>query len=150
MPKPVPTEHQEQAAYFQWVRAYTPKDRRLALLHAIPNGGLRHKREAIKLKAEGVKPGVPDTFLPVPIQPWHGLYIEFKTRAPNTKASRDQRDTITALHHQGYFAVVCKGWEAAREVTLDYLKGSPSFDSPSVAEWAGTWEEDGQDGPLVV
>lgn len=150
MPKPYASEHQEQAAYFQWVRTHIPKDRRLALAHAIPNGGLRHKREAAKLKEEGVKPGVPDTFIPIPIAPWHGLYIEFKTRAPSTRASQDQRDCIAALHHQGYFAVVCKGWEAARQVTLDYLAGSPSFDSPSVAEWAGAWEEAGQDEPLVL
>jgi len=35
-------------------------------IFAIPNGGKRNRIEAAKLKRQGVKPGVPDIFLPAP------------------------------------------------------------------------------------
>ena len=50
----------------------------LEWLFHIPNGGSRHKIEAGKLKAMGVKPGVPDLALLVPKGPYNGLFIELK------------------------------------------------------------------------
>lgn len=59
-PKPiVPTEHQEQVALFQWLEIAAKRDDRLSMAFAIPNGGARHPVVAAKLKAEGVKSGVP-------------------------------------------------------------------------------------------
>src|ERR1043166_9911283 len=43
-----------------------PGDDRLKWLHAIPNGGERTARTAALLKAEGVRKGGADVFLPVP------------------------------------------------------------------------------------
>ena len=54
----------EQVALFGWAEyneAYYPE---LRLLYAIPNGGHRHKAMSAELKAEGVKPGVPNLCLP--------------------------------------------------------------------------------------
>ena len=114
------TEHDEQVALFGWAEyneAYYPE---LRLLYAIPNGGHRHKAVAAELKAEGVKPGVPNLCLPVARMGYHGLYIEMKHG--RNKATRNQRDWLDALIIQGYRAVVCWGTEHAVAVLLGYLE----------------------------
>lgn len=45
---------------------------------AIPNGALRSKAVAAKLKAEGVKAGVADLLILLPNQTFHGLFVEVK------------------------------------------------------------------------
>lgn len=88
-------------------------------MFAIPNGGLRHKATAGRLKAEGVKAGVPDICLPVPRPPYAGLYIEMKVagRPP----SSEQATWLAALNELGYLALVCDGFEAARAAIEGYL-----------------------------
>lgn len=115
---PVPTEHWEQVQLFRWASC-RPE---LALMHAIPNGGQRDIRVAVKLRDEGVKAGVPDIFLPVPSGGKHGLYIELKRRKYG-RVSPDQLRWMDALMHKGYACAVCNGWEMARDVILDYLRG---------------------------
>lgn len=92
----VPSEHQEQCMLFAWA-AYRPV---LALLHAIPNGGKRDIRTDAMLKAEGVKPGVPDIFLPIARGPYHGMYIELKRRKGGV-LSKEQEAWIRALDGRG-------------------------------------------------
>jgi len=120
-------QHEEahQVALFQWVERVRARYPLLKLLHAIPNGGLRSKATAGKLKAQGVKPGVPDLCLPVARWGYHGLYIELKK--PATKGSRagvtspDQREWIRELREQGYRVEVAFGWEQAAEFLQGYL-----------------------------
>lgn len=116
-------EHVEQSFLIEWARLRSGSVPELRLLFAIPNGGHRHPATAAKLKAEGVKRGVPDLCLPVPRGPYHGLYIELK--AGKNTATEEQRDWMEALNAQGYCASVCTGWEAAREAIEFYL-GLPS------------------------
>lgn len=60
-----PCEEIEQTCLFRWAALESGAHPELALLHAIPNGGKWSKSEAARMKAAGVKPGVPDMFLPV-------------------------------------------------------------------------------------
>jgi hypothetical protein len=90
-------------------------------MHHIPNGGHRSKTTAIRLKAEGVKAGVPDICLPVPVGGFHGLYIELKAGKNKTTAEQDK--WLDALTDNGYFAAVCYGWQAASKAIIDYLEG---------------------------
>ena len=113
----IPTEHWEQVQLFQWASNY----RELDLMHAIPNGGKRDIRVALKLKEEGVKAGVPDIFLPLPMGGKHGLYIEMKRRKYG-RVSPDQLQWLDALMRQGYMCAVCHGWEMARDVIVEYLR----------------------------
>ncbi|MES9947195.1 MAG: VRR-NUC domain-containing protein [Candidatus Thiodiazotropha sp.] len=113
------TEHQEQAALFRWATFAQARWPELGLLHAIPNGGQRNKIVAARLKAEGVRPGVPDLCLPVARGRWHGLYIELK--ALGGRPSKAQRQWIRALRRQGYRAELCVGWTGARRMIEDYL-----------------------------
>jgi hypothetical protein len=114
-----PTEHAEAAMLMRAVRSAEALWPELALFHAIPNGGMRSKRTAIGLKAEGVRPGVPDYCLPVARGGYHGLYIELKTASGAVRP--EQRAWLAALAAQGYMAVVCRQWEQAWGVLRDYL-----------------------------
>ena len=116
-------EHAEQAALFRWAEFARSRLPELALLHAIPNGGHRHKATAARLKAEGVKRGVPDVCLPVARNGAHGLYIELKTE--RGKPTPEQLGWIRALRRQGYAAEVCRGWESARSMIEHYLTAGP-------------------------
>lgn len=117
----IPTEHQEQAALFEWAAFQECVWPELRLLHAIPNGGKRDKVTAARLKAEGVKPGVPDVCLPVPRGEKHGLYIEMKRRRGGT-VSADQLKWLENLMRQGYECHVCRGCEEARMTIMEYLR----------------------------
>ena len=114
--KSTPSEHAEQAALIAWYdRAYSDK-----ALFAIPNGGQRHAAIGLKMKIEGVRPGVPDCFLPVPTDQYHGLFIEMK-RTKGGRVSPEQKAWLEYLNDAGYKAVVCKGFLEAKEVIECYL-----------------------------
>lgn len=145
------TEHDHQRAFFAWVEraalggfdfansgGWLPVDAgaslpELDLFHAIPNGGARSRATAGRLKAEGVKRGVPDTFLPVPkpfVTPagasglYLGLYIEFKSAArrghKNGGLSDSQLDFISAVRKNGYCARVAHSFDEAADIVMQY------------------------------
>jgi len=119
-PAPVATEHEEQVALFQWAAIQGQSIPALKLLFAVPNGGQRHPAVAVKMKHEGVKPGVPDMFLPIARGGRHGLFIELK-RAKGGTLSAAQLAWINALRGEGYEAICCRGWQEASSAILAYL-----------------------------
>lgn len=118
-PTEVPTEAQEQAALFEWASYNLGKYPALLLMYHIPNER-KNALEAMRLKAQGVKAGVPDVCLPVPNGKYAALYIEMK-RTKRWQLSDVQREWIAALNRAGNKAVVCKGWEEARDAIIEYL-----------------------------
>lgn len=118
----VPSEHDEQAALFQLAALEQAKLPDLDMLFAIPNGGARHKGVAGKLKAEGVKRGVPDVCLPVARCGYHGLYVEMKRQAGG-ELSPAQREWIRRLRANGYAVAVAHGVDQAWECIRAYLLG---------------------------
>ncbi len=117
---PVDYEGNEQAALFNWMKLRHPLAWRLA--YHVPNGGQRHKATAAKLKAQGVKAGVPDISIALARGGHHGLYIEFKATPPHdADVAASQKEWIGALVEQGYKAVVCRGIKEAMTVIDDYL-----------------------------
>lgn len=116
----VATEHQEQRTLFTWAALNRHKYPQLANMLAIPNGGWRHKATAAKLKAEGVKPGVPDICLPWPSKGFHGLFIEMK-RLVGGRLSDEQKAWSERLLAAGYQVKVCKGFEEAKQAIEEYL-----------------------------
>ncbi len=114
------SEEIEQTCFFRWAAMESGAHPELKLLHAIPNGGKRSKSEAGRMKAAGVKAGVPDMCLPVAREGCHGLYIELKRR-DGGRVSPEQASWMEALARQGYKAVLCHGWDAAREEIQRYL-----------------------------
>lgn len=114
-------EHDEQALLFEWAlleRFHIPE---LALLFAIPNAARRSYGAANYMRAEGLKSGVPDIFLPVPRSGWHGLFIEMKFG--RGKPSDNQIAWMQSLREQGYPVEVTYGFEDARNIILAYLEG---------------------------
>ena len=77
--------------------------------------------EAVRLKSEGLKPGVSDLCLPVPLNGYHGMYIEMKRPDHKNKPTREQKDWLDYFNSVGYKAVVCYGYEdAVREIQKYY------------------------------
>ena len=72
------TEADEQKAVIQWCILMEGRWPELEYIYHVPNGGSRNAREATNLKAQGVKPGVPDLELPVARGAYTGLHIELK------------------------------------------------------------------------
>lgn len=120
--KAVPTEHSEQSALFSWAALSAARWPGLSLLFAVPMGGARNAITGARLRAEGAKAGIPDCCLPVAAGDYHGLFIEMK-RTKGGKVSPEQKWWIAALRAQGYRVEVCKGFDEARAVIIDYLKG---------------------------
>jgi len=118
----------------------------LQWLHAIPNGGSRGddaKSRAIRggaLKAEGVRQGVADIFLPVPKfvdldkfegghMKWAGLYIEMKKPdlKPKKEGSKgglsDEQIAFGEYAKQvGYGWIVCYTWREAATAIQQYIE----------------------------
>ena len=119
------TEHGHQCALFAWAALSVGIYPELKWMFAIPNGGSRGdtERSAIivggKMKAEGVKPGVHDIFLPAARKGCHGLFIEMKK--PTGKPSPIQIEFKHDMQDAGYGSCICYTWEQAREVIILYL-----------------------------
>lgn len=125
------TEHAHQAAYFaalqRAIGRYGSLSYQLQWAHAIPNGGERDVIVAGRMKAEGVKAGVWDVFIPVPCGKWHGMYIEFKKpkrrREEDGGVSDKQREFGIAMHRLDYYTCVAYTWEEAFNATVAYIEG---------------------------
>lgn len=111
------TESQEQRQLIQWCRT----DPRLQYLFHIPNESIGGKGWIVRNRQLGVKSGVPDLMLPIPMNGYHGMFIEMKTKTG--VLSQSQTRWIAALNDLGYKAVVARGWEEARDMIRSYLCG---------------------------
>lgn len=141
-PKPAPRtrrprrdeEHNEQVVFFNRIRTLAMNDARYAQAvdrtFAIPNGGGRSKREAGRLKAEGVRAGVSDIFCALPGDGHHGLWIEMKSL--EGYASREQAAWIADGERLGYAGAVCRGADAAMKVWREYVDSA-------LGVWEGSW-----------
>lgn len=118
-------EHQIQVECVRWFRLAYPKLR----IFAIPNGGQRNAAVAGKMKAEGVTAGVPDLFIPVASNGFHGLWIEMKRSdiGKNGKLinkgtlSDVQKDMMTFLVGQGYAVFVAYCFDDFRGIVKAYF-----------------------------
>lgn len=115
-----PHEEIEQTYLFQWAYFMENRYPELRLMFHVPNGGKRNLSEAKRLKAAGVKSGVPDLFLPVARGKWFGLFIEMKYGKNTT--TKNQKEWIADLTEQGYRVEVCYGWEQASKIIEEYLR----------------------------
>lgn len=149
------TEHGHQAALFAWCAVArlhgfdvaddwaagmgieaakssrtnrTPVDA-LEWFHAIHNQGHGDKVRGAIAKAEGVRRGVPDTFLPWPVAHWHGLYIEMKKPAEKPKSSTakgcvsdEQAKFGEYARAVGFGFMVCYSWREAADALRSYIE----------------------------
>lgn len=113
------SEHLEQSAFFVWLNLHSRQYPILSRFFAIPNGGHRNIKVAVKLKREGVKKGVLDTCLPVARKNKIGLWIEFK--ANKNKLTLEQKEWKEFLESEGHQVHVVYSWTDAARAVIDYL-----------------------------
>lgn len=104
-------------------------------LFHIPNGGSRNIIEAVKLKKLGVKAGVSDIFIPVPVLSctngsenindlndviYCGLWIELKSK--KGKLTKMQNEFFNKMNKMRYITKVCYSFEEAKNVIQNYLE----------------------------
>jgi hypothetical protein len=87
------------------------------LFCAVPNGGFRHRGEAVRLRQSGVQAGVPDllVFDPPPgMEGKVGTALEMK-REGMTKSSVSvrQKEWLDNLEERGWVSLVAFGWRDA-------------------------------------
>ena len=110
----IPTEHAEQCAVVQYC------DMKHIPIFAIPNGANKSIGQRMKFKAEGLRGGVPDLFIPVPRNGKSGMFVEMK-RLKGSVTSTEQTIWIEWLGELGYHVVVAKGAQAAIDYINSYL-----------------------------
>lgn len=120
------SEHQEQAVVVSWCSMAFPG----VLVFAVPNAAKRSQWEASRLKAEGLRPGIPDLYVDEARGGWFGLRIEMKRaserRAINGGLSDDQLKVREILLKKGYRCVTCYDSAEAIEAISWYLSLPPT------------------------
>jgi hypothetical protein len=97
----------------------TARHPELFLTYAVPNGGVRDKGTAGRMKAQGVLKSMPDLCLPVMRGPFITLFIELKV--PGKYGTKDQRQMAELLRAHGHCVIECQGVQEALETFLGYL-----------------------------
>ena len=124
-------EWQEQKLLFSFAKAHETEDPRWKLLNASMNG-LRSTPAAIMMaKLCGLRPGYPDTFLPViGYASCPGMFVEIKrkhgkwiTNDWDCCATDEQRWWRDRLLEQGFEVRLAHGAEEAIQMYSGYLKG---------------------------
>jgi len=115
------SENGIQASFFSYIENFfSIKHPEAGCFFSIPNGVNKNPATRIIYKMTGLKAGVPDTFLPVAKNGYHGLFIEFK--AEKGRLSDKQKEWIVILQRQGYKTVVCKSLSEAINELEKYFK----------------------------
>jgi len=109
-------EEIEQCKLFDWIRTIPELEK--CAFH-IANERKTNPMRGLLLKRMGVLSGVSDVFIALPKGGFHGLFLELK--AGNNKATEHQRLFLEKMTQNGYLAICCTGYEAARAIILTYL-----------------------------
>lgn len=133
------TEDQAQRAVFRWAKDAAILWPELRYMYHTPNEGKRNPYTGQRLKAEGMRSGVPDICLPAPRGKYHGLYIEMKVG--RNKPTPEQEDFLTYLAGAGYKSLACWGEKSTIRAIESYLKlpkeEEPCIDVPMKSEPKG-------------
>lgn len=110
-------------ACIEWANLHERAHPMLEWMIHVPNGGKRSKSEGGKLKAMGVKAGVPDLMLPFPSPKgtYTGLAIELKS--PKGEPTDSQTRWLRNCKAAGYLVAICRTFEEFETVALRFLKG---------------------------
>jgi hypothetical protein len=128
----IPSEHEEQAAFFTLVLLKYQQDPSFArmLFFSVPNGawlgGSRPQRVMEKMKAEGFTPGVSDILYLQPRGPYAYLAIEMKRADKRKRKSGglrdDQIEFMKAAKQVGAMTIVCYCAEDALLIFDTYMR----------------------------
>ena len=110
----------EQAKVIAWARANENNYPYLWMLHSSLNGVKMTKAQAGRAIAQGMLSGVPDLFLPVPKNGYHGLFIEMKYGS--NKVTENQEKFLQNAANVGYAISVCYSANEAIKRIEDYYE----------------------------
>ena len=113
------TEEDLHISIAEWIALKANQDPRYLGFWHTPNGGLRSKATAAKLKRMGVKPGVPDWVNPCKSNGFNGLAVELKK--PGKNPTKDQGDWLIRLRSYGWRCAVCSDYDAFVRNTEEYF-----------------------------
>lgn len=118
-------EEDLQRICVEYAEVLSHKQPLLKYLFHPANGGKRPRGEAGKLKAMGVKTGVPDLMLPFPSPngEWRGLAMELKS--PNGKMTEDQERWLNISLASGWLAGLVWDFQDFQDY-LDIYFGGPN------------------------
>jgi hypothetical protein len=117
--KKIPTEYQECRWFYDWAQTH-PLVKEYLIHHA--NEGKRTSVYGRLLKLIGLRPGIPDYQLPIPVGKHHGLWLEMKRRnAQKHKKKLEQENWAYRLKKINHIVDYAYGWEDAMNKTLKYL-----------------------------
>lgn len=119
-------EAAQQQQVIEWSKwAYKAKPTQypnLDLLHCSLNGVKLSQSQSRIAKGQGMLSGVPDLFLPVPRQNYHGLYIEMKSQ--KGRVTENQEWFLSKTEGLGYKTAVCYSANEAIKTIQDYYDAS--------------------------
>lgn len=108
----------EQERVIKWARDNENNYPFLWLLHSSLNGVKLSKNQAGRAKTQGMLSGVPDLFLPVPKNGFHGLFIEMKSG--KGRLSTNQTCFLSKVELLGYKIAVCYSANEAIKTIENY------------------------------
>lgn len=106
----------EQIYLIDW--AFCQKDVHPYLLH-VRNEGKRTLWEGAKAKRMGLKKGVSDLFFAKPVPPYHGFWIELKSK--KGRPTREQLNFLELMESVGYYVGIYYSWQEAPKAINLYL-----------------------------
>jgi len=121
------SEHTEQAEVIQWAKDNEFIYPELRWLYSSLNGIVIPAPPMVRakiinyMKAEGMRNGIPDLFLPVARHGFHGLFVEMK-RTDGGVISPEQKEFMEFAAAQGYLDKICYGCDEATEALEWYLR----------------------------
>ena len=114
-------EDDELCAVFKWAELFEGVYPCLWLMYHVANEGKRSVITGARLKAKGLKKGVPDITLPAARGGYRGLYIELKVG--DGKPTPEQKRYMSALQCEGYFVALAYFAAEAIRLIESYVKG---------------------------
>lgn len=112
--KSVESERRAQMRLVQWMYENG------IIFFSVPNGANVSAHHRQTLLAEGLSPGMVDLVIPIPSRGYHSLYLELK-REDGGVVSDAQKKWINVLNYHGHRAVVCRGFDKAKQEIEWYL-----------------------------
>jgi len=120
------SEHKLQCAIVDFFHIFGRRDLKL---FAIGNGGLRHIKVAMLLKAEGVTPGVPDLCLPLP----DGKTGWMELKSKSGRLSDEQTGFLHMLRELGHHVAVIRSVDEAARALSEWQALRPGAPVPEEA-----------------
>lgn len=111
-------ESYEQIAAMDWLRAQYP----IIAEHTLHIGNERKSTPyaGYIMKRMGVLKGASDLFIAWPVEHYHGLFIELKSKIG--KPTKSQLDFMQKMKRVGYRTAICYGAQEVIDTITEYLR----------------------------